>query len=166
MKLFERHDTERTLDRLPELPPDVEVPDDISGLRHPTTLRPSGRQVRWIRWVAAIVVLVAAGGVTAMLLSSSDTDVVPAVDYMERYGTDNPVILDEDAVAGTVQIVGTVDYMDVYGTDNPVFVEGAAEAEDTGEWMERYGTDNPVFVPEASFMERYGTDNPVFVEGN
>jgi hypothetical protein len=176
MKLFEHHETDTKLEQLPELPHDVEVPDDISGLRRPTTLKPADGRVRWIRWLAAIVVLGAVGGIAAMLLStSSETEEAPtAVDYLEVYGTDNPVILNEDAVAGSTEIVGTIDNMELYGTDNPVFVEEAPLMEQYGTdnpvfvpaipYMELYGTDNPVFVEEAPLMEQYGTDNPVFVE--
>ena len=176
MKLFEQHETERAREQLPEMPPDVQVPDDISGLRRPTTQRPTADRIRWIRWVAAIVLVGAVGGIAAMLLSSSETDVAPtAVDYMEIYGTDNPVILQDDAVAGTVEIVGTVDYMELYGTDNPAFVETTPrlmelygtdnpEFVEGAPYMELYGTDNPAFVEDAEFMELYGTDNPEFVE--
>ena len=176
MKLFEHQETERTLERLPEMPPDVEVPDDISGLRRETTLRPTAGRVRWIRWIAAIVVLGAVGGLAAMILTSDDTaEDVTTVDFMEIYGTDNPEILDADAVPRSIQIVGSVDYLDRYGTDNPVFVETEAEVEDTVDYMEVYGTDNPEIldadaVPRSieivDYLALYGTDNPEFVEGN
>ncbi len=175
MKLLEYDKTERTLDQLHEFPPDVEVPDDISGLGPPTTLIPTAGRFGWMRWLAAIVVLGAAGMLAAQFLSSSDTEQVPAEDYMATYGTDNPVIVQEGAVAGTVEIVGTPNFMTTYGTDNPVFVGEAQYMELYGTdnpvfvtetpYMELYGTDNPVFVGEAQFMELYGTDNPVFVPG-
>ena len=160
MKLFEHHETEKTLDRLPELPPDVEVPDDIRTLQPPTTLKPTAGGVRWMRWLAAAVLLAAAGVVTAALLRSDEADETP-VDYMETYGTDNPTFV-EGAEPGTVEIVATEDYMALYGTDNPVFVP-AAEVVTTDDYMVLYGTDNPVFFPEASYMELYGTDNPVMI---
>lgn len=136
MKLFEHQETDKTLDRLPELPPDVQVPDDISGIEPPATKQTTGG-VRWMRWLAAIVLLGGAGVLTAVLLSN-DADETP-VDYMETYGTDNPVILSEGAEPGTVDIVAGENYMALYGTDNPAF------------------------LPEPSSMELYGTDNPVFV---
>ena len=181
MKLFEHHKAEKTVDRLPELPSGVEVPDDISGLRPPTTLKPTAGGVRWMRWLAAIVVLGAAGVLAALLLTGGDDATetetaqvetgqvatqaeadLGAIDYMATYGTDNPVFL----VAN--------DYMATYGTDNPVFVVA-------NDYMELYGTDNPVLVRAATFadsdeflgtfgtvdtgryLELYGTDNPVFV---
>jgi hypothetical protein len=180
MKLFEHPETEKTLDRLPGLPPGVEVPDDISGIEPPTTLKPTAGGIRWMRWLAAIVLLGAAGVVTAVLVRSDDATETPD-DYMEAYGTDNPTFVPEAAGPGTVDIVATVDYMELYGTDNPVFVPEAAVADNVnaGDYMRLYGTDNPVFVPEAagpgtvdivgavppSSMELYGTDNPVFVPG-
>ncbi len=155
MKLFEHPKTEKTLDRLPDLPPGVEVPDDISGLHPPTTVKPPAEGVRWMRWLAAIVVLVTAGVLTAVLLRSNNADQAP-VDYMETYGTDNPAFVEGGPGPGTVEIVGTPNLMDQYGTDNPVFVPEPT-------YMDLYGTDNPVFVPEPTYMDLYGTDNPVFV---
>jgi len=160
MKLFEHPEKERTLDRLPDLPPDVEVPDDISGLQPPTTLKPTAEGVRWMRWLAAVLLLGVAGVLTAALLRSDNADQTP-VDYMQVYGTDNPAFVEGSADPGTVEIV---DYMRLYGTDNPVFVTEAEGPVDAGEYLRLYGTDNPVFTPEPSYMELYGTDNPVFVE--
>ncbi len=62
MKLFERpkiHENPEILephDHLPDLPADVIVPDDISGMEFPTR-RP--KTVRWLRWVPVGLVLVA-----------------------------------------------------------------------------------------------------------
>jgi hypothetical protein len=194
MKLYEHPDTEKTLDRLPEMPPGVEVPDDISGLVPPTTKRTSGG-IRWMRWLAAIIILGAAGIVAAVLVSNgTETDEAP-VDYMQMYGTDNPTFVDGSAGPGTITIVAPdSSYMDVYGTDNPVFVSELSglpatdlarhpEAVVTDDYMTLYGTDNPTFVdesaglgtitivaPDSSYMDEYGTDNPVLVvptiEGN
>ena len=165
MKLFEHQETEKTLDRLPDLPPGVEVPDDISGIHPPTTLKPTTGGVRWMRWLAAVVLLAGAGVLTAVLLRSDNSDQTP-VDLMEVYGTDNPAFVEGNPGPRSVEIVAPVDYMAVYGTDNPVFAPEPAgdDPVDTGELMRLYGTDNPVFAPEPSYMELYGTDNPVFVE--
>lgn len=161
MKLFEHQEAEQALDRLPDLPPDVEVPDDISGLGPPETLKTAER-VRWMRWLAAIVLLAGAGVLTAVMLQSDGDETT--VDYMETYGTDNPTIVEVGAEPGTVEIVATEDYLAVYGTDNPVFVPGADTAIVVAEdYMAVYGTDNPVLLPEPALMELYGTDNPVFI---
>ncbi len=78
MKLYEHPKTEETLDRLPELPEGVVVPDDISGLQPPTTLKPAAGAVRWMRWLAAIVVLGAVGVLAAVLLTGSDNAIETA----------------------------------------------------------------------------------------
>ena len=181
MKLFEHQETEKTLDRLPELPPGVEIPDDISGIHPPTTLKPSGG-VRWMRWLAAIVLLGGAGVLAAVLLSDSGTDTETPVDYMEVYGTDNPTFVEGSVGPGTVQIIAPErSYMELYGTDNPVLIPDAVELvvvdlpsgqfwieatvdAEAGEYMRLYGTDNPVFPSEPSLMDKYGTDNPIIVE--
>ena len=154
MTIYETTRNTEALDRLPELPTDVQVPDDISDIHPPTTPKPTVG-VRWMRWLAAIVLLGTAGVLTAVLLRNNDTEQVPA-DYMEVYGTDNPAFVSGAAGAGTVVIAGTPDLMKLYGTDNPAFM-----AEPT--LMDLYGTDNPAFVTEPTLMELYGTDNPVFV---
>ena len=181
MKLFEHQETEKTLDRLPDLPPGVEVPDDISGIHPPTTSKPTAG-VRWMRWLAAIVLLGGAGVLAAVLLSDSGTDTQTPVDYMEVYGTDNPTFVEGSVGPGTVQIIAPErSYMELYGTDNPVLIPDAVEFvvvdlpsgqfwieatvdAEAGEYMRLYGTDNPVFPPEPSYMDQFGTDNPVFVE--
>ena len=65
---------------LPELPADVTVPDDLSGLTHPDAegRRPASG-VRWMRWVAAMI-LVAAAAVTLGLLLRSDDTSTPTFD--------------------------------------------------------------------------------------
>lgn len=177
MKLFEHPETEKTLDRLPELPPGVEVPDDISGLHVPKMRKPTAGGVRWMRWMAVIALLVGGGLLFAAVVADTETEPAP-VDYMVKYGTDNPTIIDANAVAATVDIVPAEDYMRIYGTDNPVFVPQTSdvvvvdlpgggqigieitEGAETGEWMRIYGTDNPDFLPEPSYMDQFGTDNP------
>ena len=159
MKLFERHDTKETLDRLPEMPPGVEVPDDLSGLHPPDTEKPTAGGVRWMRWMAAILLLGAAGVVAAVLLiGSGDAE---SDDYMQLYGTDNPVFI-EGSEPGIVEIYAPdASSFEMYGTDNPVIVPGAPGPNFVAEdYMALYGTDNPDFLPEPSFMELYGTDNP------
>jgi len=165
MKLLEHTETEKTLDRLPDLPPGVEVPDDISGLEPPATAKPRTAAVRWMRWLTAIVLLGGAGALAAVLLTGSETtDETPVVDYMTTYGTDNPAFVEGGAGPGTVEIVAPTDYMALYGTDNPTFVPEVTDTVDTGEYMALYGTDNPDFTPEPTYMDLYGTDNPDFVE--
>ena len=60
-KLFERHPTREvsthlpeTHEVLPELPDDVTIPDDISGLTHPATTE-DRRPASGIRWVRAVL---------------------------------------------------------------------------------------------------------------
>lgn len=77
MKLFERH-THREAsthrpeapERLPELPEGVTVPDDLSGLEFPASLRPArpATGIRWMRWLPLLVVVLAAGALTTALL--------------------------------------------------------------------------------------------------
>lgn len=69
---------------LPELPADVTIPDDISGLAHPATegRRPASG-VRWMRWVTAMI-LVAAGAVVLGLLLRSDDTSTPTLDGYTR----------------------------------------------------------------------------------
>ncbi len=164
MKLFERHEAEEVQERLPQLPPGVEVPDDISGIHPPDTPTPTTGGVRWMRWLVAILLLGAAAGVAVAVMSGDDaveTPAQPTVDLMQKYGTDNPTILPDAPPPGVVEIAPAEDYMALYGTDNPVFVPGAAAANSTfhGEYMRLYGTDNPTFV-EIDPMQEYGTDNP------
>ncbi|HEY5662941.1 MAG TPA: hypothetical protein VIS05_02770 [Ilumatobacter sp.] len=167
MKLFEPLETDQTVDLLPELPPEVEVPDDLSGIHPPQDLRPTTGGVRWMRWLAAVVLLAAAGVVTTVIVMNSDEADEAPVDYMQMYGTDNPTFVD-DLPGPRSMVIAPPErsLMELYGTDNPTFVErlpGAGE-QDTGEYLRMYGTDNPEFLPEPSFMDKYGTDNPTFVE--
>ena len=83
MKLFE-HNTAReavehapeTHTDLPELPADVEVPDDIRGLTH-AEARPQVAGVRWMRWLVIAIPLMIGAIVLAMLVRSDSSD--PAV---------------------------------------------------------------------------------------
>ncbi len=181
MKLVEHEETGTTLEQLPELPDDVRVPDDISGL--PPTPRPVDVRVRWIRWLAAFVMVGLVGVV--FFFTQTEDNLTP----MEQYGTDNAVVVDADAVPRSVVVTGSVDaiadaafeefeltraanlyedavgaggvdYLERYGTDNPVIVGGEATP-DAADTMDVYGTDNPVLV-DGTWMERYGTDNPDF----
>jgi hypothetical protein len=149
MKLYEHPKTEEKIDRLPEMPEGVVVPEDISGLHLPTALKPSAGGYRWMRWLAAIIVLGATGILAAVLFTGGDNatetaqveaDLV-AIDYMELYGTDNPVF-----VQTTTADLVAIDYMELYGTDNPVFVQTTTADLVAIDYMELYGTDNPVFV--------------------
>ena len=72
MKLFE-HPTTHDTRELPELPHDVVVPDDISGLEVPEPEEPgrTGHQVRWLRWTV-VVALVAVGAVLIGTLVRDD----------------------------------------------------------------------------------------------
>ena len=176
MKLFEHREKEKALERLPDLPPGVEVPDDISGIEPPTT-KPTTGGVRWMHWLAAFVLIGTAGLVTVMQLRSDDT--VDSPDLMAEYGTDNPAFVDGSPGPRVVQIGAAGDLMERWGTDNPTFVPDAAAPNTAVDLMAMYGTDNPAFVqgvsapgtveivgnPGPSHMDLYGTDNPVFVDG-
>ncbi|MBT8239933.1 MAG: hypothetical protein KJN63_01750 [Acidimicrobiia bacterium] len=116
MKLYDRPNVDEKLDRLPELPEGVEVPDDISGLRPPTTLKSTGGATRWMRWLAVILVLGAIGLAGVLVVQSySTTEIdqarvnVTATQHLAQLAD-----LTADPIA--------VDYMELYGTDNPVFV--------------------------------------------
>ena len=104
MKLYDRPMIDKTLDRLPELPEGVEVPDDISGLQPPTTLRPTGGAIRWMRWIAAIIVL-GAVGLLAVLAINSDVEVA------RSDGSDYTT------VGATPWATTEVTQADVYGSD-------------------------------------------------
>jgi hypothetical protein len=184
MKLYENPKTEEKIDRLPEMPEGVVVPEDISGVHLPTAPKPTAGGYRWMRWLAAIIVFGAAGVLAAVVFIGGDNatetaqveaDLV-AIDYMATYGTDNPVFV---AATDYMELYGTdnpvfvqaTDYMATYGTDNPVFVRatdeflGTVGTVDTGQYLELYGTDNPVFV-QATTAGRVATDNSVFVAAN
>ena len=51
-----------------------------------------------MRWVAAILLLGAAGVVAAVVLTSSDA--TEDVDYMQMYGNDNPTFVEGDGRSG------------------------------------------------------------------
>jgi L-fucose mutarotase/ribose pyranase (RbsD/FucU family) len=80
---------------LPELPADVTIPDDISGLTHPDTegRRPASG-VRWMRWVAAMI-FVAAGAVVLGLLLSSDDTSTPTFDGYTRAEINRAAVLQD-----------------------------------------------------------------------
>lgn len=169
MRLAEHGEVGATLEQLPELPQDVRVPDDLSGL--PALPGPVDGQVRWIRWLTVVVMVGLVGVLGVMLLVSGQTQNAITMDPMDVYGTDNPVVVDEAAVPGSVTVVPAVDYQDLYGTDNPVIV-GEADVPDVDGTspMDLYGTDNPVIVGRGAApglmdtMDVYGTDNPYFVD--
>ena len=89
-KLFERHPSREadthlpeTHEVLPELPDDVTVPDDISGLMHPTEDRRPASGVRWMRWLA-VAILVAAGAIGLGMVLRTDGTTTPTVDGYEK----------------------------------------------------------------------------------
>jgi len=75
MKLFE-HPTTHEVTELPELPHDVVVPDDISSLEVPESTEPSQPRhgVRWLRWMAAAVLLAAGAIVIGAIVRDGDTE--------------------------------------------------------------------------------------------
>ncbi len=152
MKLQER--TRETLDRLPELPEGIEVPDDVSGLTHPPAGRKVAGGIRWMRWLVALVVIAIGAGVATWYVTQGD-----GTDYVER-ATGSDRHLTTAAELTPAQVV--VDYMDLYGTDNPTFPMV---------WVREQGSDRHLGAvhdlrPEwiaVDYMEVYGTDNPTFV---
>lgn len=81
-KLFERDQTRDTVQGLPEthrdlpeLPHDVRVPDDISGIA-PATVRRADTGVRWMRWLVVSMLLVAGAVVAALVMRSDDPETV------------------------------------------------------------------------------------------
>jgi hypothetical protein len=76
MKLYEHPTTHDTKER-PKLPPGVVVPDDISGLEAPEARQPGhGRQVRWLRWMAVVVLLAVGAVVIGTLVRDDSTTTV------------------------------------------------------------------------------------------
>ncbi len=86
-KLYEREpaqekvkDLPETHEVLPELPADVTIPDDVSGITHPVTTD-GGRAasgIRWMRWVPAVLLLVAGAVALGLFLRGDSTDTVAA----------------------------------------------------------------------------------------
>ena len=82
-KLYERKNLDRdavkdlpeTQEVLPELPTDVTVPDDVSGITHP--MRAGGGRaasgIRWMRWMPAVLLLVAGAVALDWALRVDDT---------------------------------------------------------------------------------------------
>lgn len=98
-KLFERHPTRETTkllpetnEVLPELPDDVTVPDDISGLTHPikTGARRPASGVRWIHWLPIAVFVAAGAVVTAVVLQSDSNTTVVEDPVAWTYATEGP----------------------------------------------------------------------------
>ncbi len=98
-KLFERHPTRETTkllpetnEVLPELPDDVTVPDDISGLTHPVTtgLRRPASGIRWMHWLPIVVFLAAGVAIAAVVLQSDSTETVVQDGTPWTYATAGP----------------------------------------------------------------------------
>ena len=72
MKLFE-HPTTQELTELPELPHDVTVPDDLSGLEvsEPAESGRRDHRVRWLGWMA-VAVLLAVGAIVVGVIVRDD----------------------------------------------------------------------------------------------
>ncbi len=85
-KLYERENLDRdavkdvpeTQEVLPELPTDVTIPDDVSGITHP--MRAGGGRaasgIRWMRWMPAVLLLVAGAVALGLVLRGDNTDTV------------------------------------------------------------------------------------------
>ncbi len=156
MKLYERPKIEKTLDRLPEMPEGVVVPDDISGLQPPTELKSTAGAYRWMRWLAAIVVLGAFGVMAAVLFTGGDN--ATEIAQVEELGSDRHLATLADLTTGQV----ATSYMATYGTDNPTFVTAAAPALGSDRHLATLADQSAAHT--VNYMALYGTDNPVFVQ--
>ena len=88
MKLFERHTTHETPDLrpelhedLPELPAGVTVPDDLSDMKLPVSVKPTHHPtaVRWLRWVPVGLGLAVGGLVVAVVIRDAGTETATPV---------------------------------------------------------------------------------------
>ena len=121
-KLFERHPTRETVkhlpethDDLPELPADVTVPEDISGLHAPTRLHRSTSGVRWMRWLA-VIPLVAGAIAVALIVRSDGSDtkvgeIIPSPNVVE--GLDGYAIAEANRME-TLRDLSAVPALDGY----------------------------------------------------
>lgn len=157
MKLYDRPRTKETLDRLPEMPEGVVVPDDVSGLQPPTALKATAGAYRWMRWLAAIVVLAAAGALAAVLFTGGDN--ATEIAQVEELGSDRHLATMADLTFDQVEL----NYMEVYGTDNPTFITATVPALGSDRHLATTA-DLTADQVEVDYMELYGTDNPTFVE--
>ena len=157
MKLYERPKIEKTLDRLPEMPEGVVVPDDISGLQPPTALKSTAGAYRWMRWLAAIIVLGVAGVLATVLFTGGDDAIEIA--QVEELGSDRHLATLADLTTDQV----ATGYMATYGTDNPAFVTAAVPVLGSDRHLATLA-DLTTDRVATGYMATYGTDNPAFVE--
>ena len=99
MKLFEHGHTREAVEHapgthkdLPEIPDDVEVPDDIRGLAHPEAHRQDAG-IPWVRWLVIAIPLTVGAIVLALLVRGDSSDpvvpdgyVAPALSEYEMIG--------------------------------------------------------------------------------
>jgi len=73
MKVLDRGILHRDHERLPELPDDVTIPDDLSGLelREAADRRRPATAIRWLRWLP-LFLLVAVGAIVLSVESTGD----------------------------------------------------------------------------------------------
>ena len=96
-KLSERHETrvdhfDESIEALPEFPDDVTIPDDVSALTHPELAEEerSATGIRWMRWIALALVVVAGAVVAAVLLSGDTEEPVVSEATPWGYATEGP----------------------------------------------------------------------------
>ena len=85
-KLYERRNPDReavkdrseTQEVLPDLPAEVTVPDDVSGITHPMQAGggSAASGIRWMRWPPAVLLLVAGTVALALVVRGDGTDTV------------------------------------------------------------------------------------------
>ena len=180
MKLQDRPLLDEKLDRLPELPEGMKVPDDISGLEPPATLRASGGATRWMRWLAAIIVLGALAVGAAILTTDGDGTTVEQaevsstasqhLEQLEVLGTDGVGATARGHVAQLERLATVPTQAEVYGSDRHLGtlselgsgrlayqVDGTASRH--LEQLESMAAGQVA----VDYMVTYGTDNPVFI---
>lgn len=64
-------------ERLPEMPPGVVVPDDLSQLELPPGERRPRTAVRWLRWLPVGLLVAAGGVVAAVVMTRGDAEPTP-----------------------------------------------------------------------------------------
>ncbi|MBT8239932.1 MAG: hypothetical protein KJN63_01745 [Acidimicrobiia bacterium] len=163
MKLYERPRIDKELDRLPELPEGVEVPDDISGLVPPSTLKATGGGIRWMRWLAVILVLGAIGLAGVLVVQSySTTEIDQArVDVtarrhlaqLEQMGADTQMgatarlhLEGLESLAALPTQAAAARQLDVTASRHLAQLEQMGAEQIAVDYMATYGTDNPVLV--------------------
>ena len=120
MRVFEQERIHEAPERLPEVPADVKIPDDLSGLEPRRVVdrsRPA-TPIRWLRWLP-LVLLFAFGAIVVGLELTGDTaeTIAPsAVPWSEGQGPDSNSL---NVPAGTPSVITTPSAGPWSGSDGP-----------------------------------------------